>query len=176
MITGRLNDSWAISRFRGLGMMPLPLHEILVLQVVLTTITVLFCWTVSSSSKGKVVCKLHGDDDDDDPYACWLGPTSVDHRLQKCSLFLFSQFPHTAPVLVRSIRYEEENGRKWAADEWLGSPASPSVSTSAWRISESETIPFTTSCSSTTTSLCTWKKNRRLYPHAFIWSCPIKLL
>lgn len=85
-------------------MMPLPLHKILVLQVVLTTITVLFCWTVSSSSKGKVVCKIHGDDDDDDddPYACWLGPPRVDHLLQKCSLFLFSQLPHTAPVLARS--------------------------------------------------------------------------
>lgn len=54
------------------------------------------------------------------------------------------------------------------ANEWLDSPVSPSVSTSAWRISERETIPLTTSCSSTTTSLCTWKKNRRRYPCTFI--------
>lgn len=47
-------------RFRGLGMRPLPLHEILVLQVVSTTITVLFCWTVSSSSKGRWFVRYMG--------------------------------------------------------------------------------------------------------------------
>lgn len=37
-----------------------------------------------------------------------------------------------------------------------------SVSTKAWRISERETIPFTTSCSSTTTSLCTCREHKNI--------------
>lgn len=50
-------------------------------------------------------------------------------------------------------------------------PSSPSVNTSAWRISERETIPFTTSCSSTTTSLCTWRRHRGTItlPLPFLW-------
>lgn len=72
--------------------MPLPLHEILGLQVVLTTITVLFCWTVSSSSKGKVVCKIHGLDDDD-PYACWLSPPLASTTFYKnAAFFCFHNF------------------------------------------------------------------------------------
>lgn len=91
-------------------MMPLLLHEILVLQVVLTTITVLFCWTVSSSSKGKVVCKIHGVDDDDD--ACWLSPPSrrpPSTKMQPFSVFTTSSH---ATCVGQIRRYGGENGRK----------------------------------------------------------------
>lgn len=61
--------------------------------------------------------------------------------------------------------YEGEISRPRPTNERLDSP---SVSTSAWRISERETIPLTTSCSSTTTSLCTWETKGRCnspWPH-----------
>lgn len=60
------------------------------------------------------------------------------------------------------VRHQEgEISGPRPTNERLDSPAYPSVSTSAWRISEREMIPLTTSCSSTTTSLCTWGTNGR---------------
>lgn len=87
---------------------------------------------------------------------------------RKLQPFFFPVFMTSSHAYGGQIgHYEGEISRPRSWNERLGSPASPSVSTRACRMSERDTIPFTTSWSSTTTSLCTWETNgrRRFHLH-----------
>lgn len=52
--------------------------------------------------------------------------------------------------------------KRWLHQKWV-LPSSPLVSTKACKISDRETMPFTTSCSSTITNLWTWKWDQSVH-------------